>query len=288
MGTPAKTKQVTHAPTNAAAPLVPSFLRVLDSRKETPDIFTLTLQPKRAYTFLPGQFNMLYAFGVGEAAISISGDPADNGRIVHTIRAVGSVTHALAKLRPGDQVGVRGPFGSPWPLAAARKKDVIIVSGGIGLAPLRPFIYHILRSRRQFGRVVVLHGVRLPSDMLFKDDLDRWSNQTDVGLQVAVSQGNALWRGHVGVVTSLLPLVEFDSKRAVAVMCGPEVMMRFAVRELSKRGVSGERVYVSLERNMQCAVGFCGHCQLGPSFVCMNGPVFRYDQISRFFDIREA
>jgi NAD(P)H-flavin reductase len=231
---------------------------------------------------------MLYVFGVGEVPISVSGDAAWPDMLVHTIRAVGSVTNALAKLRRGDAIGIRGPFGSSWPTDAAEGHDVVIVTGGIGLAPLRPAIYHLLKHRKKFGRVCLLYGARTPADLLYFKELEKWRGRFDSQVLVTVDQADASWHGHVGVVTTLFSQAEFDPAKTIGLMCGPEVMMRFTLREFEKRGVPDDRLYVSLERNMQCAIGFCGRCQFGPSFVCMNGPVFRYNQIKNFFAVREA
>lgn len=270
-------------------PMRPVVVRVRDHRQETPDTATLALEaPGAGWSFLPGQFNMLYAFGIGEAAISLSGDPTEGQVQRHTIRAVGSVTNALTRLRPGDAVGIRGPFGSAWPLEAARDHDVVIVAGGIGLAPLRPVIYSLLRHRKDHGRLTLLYGARTPGDLLYTNEFEQWQRLGDFQVLVTVDRGDPSWRGSVGLVTTLFPRVAFDWQRTIGLMCGPEVMMRFVQREFEKRGVSDDRLYVSLERNMQCAVGFCGHCQLGPGFVCMDGPVFPYDRIKQFFNLREA
>lgn len=269
--------------------MVPNVVRVQARQSESADTFTLSLvAPRLDYGFQAGQFNMLYVFGVGEAAISISSDPEHGQSIGHTIRAVGSVTNALAKLKPGDAVGVRGPFGTSWPLEAARGRDVVLVTGGIGLAPLRPTIYHLLRHRRDYGKVILLHGVRSPKDLLYAQEVQAWSQRADFQILVTVDQSDASWRGPIGVVTQLFTQVEFDPQRVIGMMCGPEIMMRFTIREFEKRGVAEDCLFVSLERNMQCAIGFCGHCQFGPSFVCMDGPVFRYDRIKAFFGLREA
>lgn len=275
---------------NKPNPMLPTVLRVRESLRETHDTFTLILESPQAqpFRFAPGQFNMLYVFGVGEAAISLSGDPSQDGSIAHTIRAVGSVTDALKKLKPGDAVGVRGPFGSSWPLEQARGQDVVLVSGGIGLAPLRPVIYHLLKNRADYGRVALLQGARTPADLLYAEELAAWPKRHDIQVSLTVDQPDAGWKGRVGVVTTLFRQLEFDPSRTVGMMCGPEVMMRFTMREFAKRGVAEERMYLSLERNMQCAVGFCGHCQFGPSFVCMDGPVFRFDRVKNFFEVREA
>ncbi len=273
-------------------PLLPVFARIAGRRQETADTFTLTLEPPAARlalaTFRPGQFNMLYLFGVGEAAISTSGDPARTDRIAHTIRAVGSVTHALDRLGPGDEVGLRGPYGSAWPLEAARDHDVVLVSGGIGLAPLRPVLYHLLRRRGDYRRVILLHGSRPPADLLYRDEWETWQKRDGLRALVTVDRGDPSWGDSVGLVTTLFPRVEFDPARTIGMTCGPEVMMRFVLREFERQGVAAERVYLSMERNMQCAVGGCGHCQLGPAFVCADGPVFRADRIRPFLHLVEA
>lgn len=270
--------------------MTPTWFRTRRARRETADTFSLDLEADGGDTqleFQPGQFNMLYVFGVGEVPISISGDPARTDLLVHTTRAVGVVTKAMARLHRGDRIGVRGPFGSAWPMAEAIGKDVVIVTGGIGLAPLRPAIYHLLNRRDEFGRIVILYGARTPDDMLFRDEIRTWRARLDVDLDVSVDRGDGRWRGNVGVVTTLIPRANFDSDNTVALICGPEVMMRFTVQALQQRGLNNSQIYVSMERNMKCAVGFCGHCQFGGSFVCKDGPVYRFDRIEPIFGIRE-
>jgi NAD(P)H-flavin reductase len=191
-------------------------------------------------------------------------------------------------LKRGDVVGVRGPFGSAWPIEESKGKDVVIVAGGIGLAPLRPAIYQLLRNREQYGKVVLLYGTRSPHDILFKQELEQWRSRFDFDVFVTVDRGIGGWRGSVGVVTTLIPRAPFDPSGVVAFLCGPEVMMRFTVRDFQKLGVSMDRTYLSLERNMKCAVGFCGHCLFGPAFICKDGPVFRYDSIRELFGKREV
>ena len=284
----------THQPplTTHAPPMLPAVVRVKSFRRETHDTFTLSLAPPsipgKPYTFLPGQFNMLYGFGLGEVPISMSGDPAVIDSIVHTARVVGVVTGGLARLRTGDCIGMRGPFGSSWPLEAARGSDVVLVSGGIGLPPLRPAIYHLLRNRDQYGRIALLYGARTPADLLYREELEVWNKRGDFQVLTTVDKADMSWRGSIGLVTTLFQRADFDPKRTVGMICGPEVMMRFALNEFESRGVPSERLFLSMERNMQCAIGFCGHCQFGPSFVCMDGPVFRHDRIRTFFDVREA
>jgi NAD(P)H-flavin reductase len=237
---------------------------------------------------------MLYVFGVGEAAISLSGDAQERGLLVHTIRAVGTVTDALVGLKRGATVGVRGPYGSAWPLAEAEGHDLVIVAGGIGLAPLRPVVRHALRHRDRYRRVALLVGARTPDDVLYPDELERWR---EGGLEVLLTVDRAppSWGGEetlvprdIGVVTALLPKVEYDPARTFSMICGPEVMMRFAVRELLGRGLPPARLFLSMERNMRCAVAQCGHCQYGPMFVCKDGPVLAYDRIAFLFGKREV
>ena len=261
--------------------MVPELYRVQRVRQETHDTFTLELRPQSGaarLTFKPGQFNMLYIFGTGEVPISVSGNPT-GATLVHTTRAVGRVTHVMSRLRAGDVIGVRGPFGTPWPIDLARGHDLVIVAGGIGLPPLRPVIYHVLAHRGDYGRVVLLYGTRTPEDILFRAELERWRARFDLELHVTVDRGTPSWHGNVGVVTSLIPKAPFDARSAFAMICGPEVMIRFTAMELERRGVGTDHIYVSLERNMKCAVGFCGHCQFGPYFVCREGPVFAYDRV---------
>lgn len=264
---------------------------VMRRRRETAETFTLSLTPPPGtpFTFTPGQFNMLYIFGVGEVPISISGDPARADVVDHTVRAVGAVTRALASLKQGAVVGLRGPFGRGWPLKAARGHDVVIVAGGIGLAPLRPAIHHLLRRRGDYGRVVLLYGARTPADLLYRAELERWRGRFDMEVLVTVDRGDMDWHGHVGVVTTLFRQAErfFDPARTVAFICGPEVMMRFTLREFQNRDVPDDCIFLSLERNMKCALGFCGHCQFGPAFICKDGPVFPYSEIAPFFMLRE-
>jgi NAD(P)H-flavin reductase len=273
-----------------ADPMRPEVFSVRQTRRETHDTFTLGLIPAAGGAiapFAPGQFNMLYVFGVGEVPISISGDPADRSTLVHTIRDVGTVTAALRRLKRGNTLGVRGPYGSCWPVSEAVEKDVVIVAGGIGLAPLRPAIHHVLSHREQYGRIVILYGARTPDDILFTRDLEDWRARFDVHAYVTVDRALGTWRGHVGVVTNLIPRAPFEPARTVAMVCGPEVMMRFTALELEKRGVPLGRIFVSMERNMKCAVGFCGHCQYGPDFICKDGPVFPFERLRTILMQRE-
>jgi len=271
-------------------PMVTHQYRVQKVKREVHDTFTLELEPvtKKDWSpFQPGQFNMLYAFGVGEIPISISGDPFEPYKLVHTIRSLGAVTNALCSSKPGTIIGVRGPFGKGWPLEQALGNDVVIVAGGVGLPPLRSAICHLLANREKYGRIIVLYGARSPSEMLYVKDLEQWRGRFDVQVDVTVDSAPSGWRGNVALVTALIPKAPFDPYNAVAMVVGPEVMMRFTVIELEKRGLEHRNIYVSMERNMRCGIGHCGHCQFGPYFVCKDGPVFCLEEIKNFFERRE-
>lgn len=277
--------------TNRDAPgvMLPEVCRVLSNDAETHDTFTLRLERESGepFEFLPGQFNMLYGFGMGESAISISGDPEKNGTLIHTIRRVGTVTRALSELNPGDTIGIRGPFGSAWPVDRMFGRDLVFLAGGIGLAPLRPAIYYALNHRERYGKIVILIGARSPKDVIFAREIEQWSEKDGVEIRISVDRATPDWKQHVGVVTHLIAKGGFDPARSSAMMCGPEIMMRYAILELNRRGMDDSGIFLTMERNMKCAVGFCGHCQLGPAFICRDGPVFRYDHFKTWFNQRE-
>jgi NAD(P)H-flavin reductase len=277
------------AMTSTADPMVPRVARVRRRRHEGADVWTLDIDAADdpAGDFLPGQFNMLTKFGVGDIPISMSGDPAERGRLIHTIRAVGAVSTALTGLKSGDTIGLRGPFGTGWPMAEAEGKDVVVIAGGLGLAPLRPALYRLLGDRERYERVSLLYGARSPDTILFRREIENWRGRLDFDVRVTVDHAPSTWRGRVGVVTTLLPLADFDPSNTVAMVCGPEIMMRFAISALSAAGLGNDAIYLSMERNMKCAVGFCGHCQFGPSFICRDGPVFRYDQVAPLLALKE-
>ncbi|TWT91267.1 Anaerobic sulfite reductase subunit B [Stieleria varia] len=239
-----------------------------------------------SYRLRAGQFNMLYLPGIGEAAISVSGDPSDCHELVHTVRAVGNVTNRLALSTVGTTLGVRGPYGSHWPLEQCSGCDVVLIAGGIGLAPLRPVIYELLAKRERFGRIWLLMGARSPSDLLYATQYMNWSYE-GITVQTTVDRPTDDWSGNVGVVTPLVERLELDRPNQTVVMtCGPEIMMRFAARSAQRIGVSTDHIWVSLERNMTCAFGHCGHCQFGPHFICKDGPVLRYDRVAALLEVR--
>jgi NAD(P)H-flavin reductase len=273
----------------SAEPMAPRPFRVRERRPENADTVTVTLEPDDggpALAFAPGQFTMLYAFGVGEVPVSISGDPGA-GALVHTVRAVGAVSRAICAAQPGDTLGVRGPFGSAWPIDRAPGCDVILVAGGIGLAPLMPAFHALVARRAELGRLLLLVGARTPADLLFRDQLERWRGHFDLDVQATVDAGDHAWMGPVGVVTKLIERAELDGGEALAMLCGPEVMMRYSVLELEERGVDPGNIHVSLERNMKCALGHCGRCQLGPLFVCRDGPVLAFERVAPLLAVRE-
>ncbi len=272
----------------AEGPMAPMPFDVLAKRRETVDTWTLELAPRNGeqLSFSPGQFTMLSAAGAGEVPISICGDADARGRLLHTVRAVGLATEAICAAAVGATISVRGPFGSAWPMEEVEGSDVVIAAGGIGLPPLRPAILRMLARRERYGRLILLYGGRSPDQLLFTDELEEWS-QRGVEVHVTVDSAGPEWLGHVGVVTRMIGRAGIDGERAFVMSCGPEVMMRFLVAGLSEHGVSEERMFVSMERNMQCGIGHCGHCQLGPTLVCRDGPVYRWSEIEPWLRIRE-
>lgn len=239
------------------------------------------------YDFVPGQFNMLYLPGAGDSAISMSGDPSRRDGWTHTVRVAGNVTRTLAGLQPGQTLGLRGPFGTGWPVDRLTGNDVLIVAGGLGMAPLRPLIYHLINNRDQFGNVWLICGARTPDGLLYLSEQDQWRSH-GIDVQLTVDQPKPGWTGHIGVVTLLverLRLVRPEQTHLVA--CGPEVMMKYAASSGLRLGLTPDRIWVSLERNMQCAAGLCGHCQLGPEFICKDGPVLRFDRIRSYLFVEQ-
>jgi len=270
---------VTHA-----SHTIPLSARVIDRIQESPDIFTLNLcledaGARFAYRFTPGQFNMLYLEGVGEVPISVSSDPDDSQFIGHTIRVQGRVTQAMSVLKPGDSLGLRGPFGIGWPMAEISGRDVLLVTGGLGCAPVVSVIRYLLGRRESFRRLVIIQGVKHANDLIWREQYMEWAAVPQTQVLLAASQQSPLWPWHVGRPTELVNQVQFDPANAIALMCGPEGMMKAAAELLEQRGLPGEYIYLSMERNMQCATGHCGHCQIGPLFTCRDGPVFAWPRI---------
>ncbi len=272
----------TAAEPNEAGAMAPAPFRVVTREQDTADTWTLSLEPLSgaAPTVTPGQFMMVYAFGIGEVPISVSGLP-----LVLTVRAVGAVTRAVCAAEPGKILGLRGPFGNSWPIDEAAGSDVVVIAGGIGLAPLRPLVLRVLAERERYGAAALLYGARTPADLLYTRRLDGWRRTIDVRVTVDTAGGD--WSGRVGVVTKLLGDVPIRPEVTSAFVCGPEIMMRFAARALLDRGVPAARIAVSMERHMECGVGLCGHCQLGPTLICRDGPVYSYAELAPWLGVRE-
>jgi len=267
--------------TAALVPLKASIARV---RVETSNVRTYYVKlPDGLELPKPGQFNMLYVHGVGEVPISVSDLDEESRVVAHTVRFVGSVTKTFELLKEGDLIGFRGPYGIGWPMDAAYGKNIVLVAGGIGLPPLRPVIREVARNRSAFGKLIILYGARTPEDLMFSYEYGDYESIPNTEFYVTVDKPSEGWRGNVGVVTNLIKHVDVDPSESYAFICGPEIMMKFAVRELLKRGFKTNKIYLSLERRMKCGVGLCGHCQMGPYFVCKHGPVFPLWFISRYF-----
>jgi NAD(P)H-flavin reductase len=272
-------------------PMLPYWAKINEIQPEAPGVATFWLKfddesVQKGFSFQPGQFNMVYVPGYGEAAISISSAAQDNQRIGHTVRSIGNVTHKMAKLKVGDSVGVRGPFGSYWPLEEAKGSDILIATGGIGFPPLRPVLYHILRHRSDYGRVVLLNGARTPKDLQYTTEYETWSNN-GIETMSTVDRADDTWTGQVGVVPILFYRLRMEPQRSYVFTCGPEIMIRYVLFEAMARRVPLNRIFMSLERNMKCGLGSCGHCQIGPYFVCRDGPIFSLEKLQPYYNVEE-
>lgn len=274
---------------NQTDPWVPVIYEVIDRKEENDNVVTLDIKPvndEAIDPIKPGQFNMLYTFGKGEIPISVS-SLDEHPAIIHTIQNVGLISESFVKLTIGARLGVRGPFGSSWPVELGIDKDIIIVAGGLGLAPLRPAIEHIANNRESYGKFNVLYGTRSPENIFFHEDIISWQADPRLNFLITVDHSFKNWRGHVGTVTQLVHFADFNPGNCIAFVCGPEVMMRFTVSELVKSGITEENIYISMERNMKCGIGHCGHCQFGPTFICKDGPVFKSTDIMPYLRIKE-
>ena len=264
---------------------------ILERIQESPDLFTWRLkftddEMQKNYEFAPGQFNMLYLYGVGEVPISIVSDPKDSHIIDHAIRVVGRVTKGMQNLKAGDRIGLRGPYGRGWPMQQAENKDVIVVTGGLGCAPVVSVITYIEHRRDLFGHLNIVQGVKHSNDFIWKERYDHWREMPDTQVLLAADVGESIWPWHVGPVTGLFDSLKYDIDNCIIMMCGPEGMMHAVSNEMIERNVNPSDMYLSMERNMQCAVGHCGHCQYGSQFICKDGPVFSYPEISDLFSVK--
>ena len=269
-------------------PYLPQVAKIVERIDESPSLFTLRLQfvdpqVQAAYQFEPGQFNMLSLHGVGEIPISIVSDPKDEQIIDHTIRAVGRVSNAMSRLKAGEFLGVRGPYGRGWPMQDAEQRDVVIVTGGLGCAPVVSVINYIVQRRERFGKLNIVQGVKHSSDFIWRERYDHWRKTPDTTVLLAADEGVALWPWHIGRVTDLFDQLDFDPLQVSIMLCGPEGMMRVVVKQMLDRNVADNNIWLSMERNMQCAVGHCGHCQYGGKFICKDGPVFSYAELKPLF-----
>ena len=267
-------------------PYLPHEVDIIQIVDETHDTKTFRLafkdaQIKEQFSFLPGQFNMLTLFGIGEAPISISSDHNQQDYFDHTVRKVGNVTKAMFRLKEGASLRVRGPYGRGWPLEQAQGKDILLVAGGIGLAPLRPLIFNCLQNRDKYGKVEILYGARTPLDALFINQWNEWNAVEGVTFRPTVDgvPPGVEWNNSVGLVTKLFDSMDSTPGNTHVVMCGPEIMMKFAVQGLLNKGFSPKDIFLSLERRMNCGISKCGFCQIGPKFVCQDGPVFSYYEL---------
>ncbi|MCC6955440.1 MAG: FAD/NAD(P)-binding protein [Anaerolineales bacterium] len=261
---------------------MPVLGRIIDVKPMTAleRLFTIELPDGMSLGHRPGQFVEVSVFGIGEAPISISSSPSRSDRTFELcVRNVGDVTGALHRMKAGDQIGIRGPFGRGFPIEKFRGKDVLFAPGGLGLAPLRSLINQVLDERALFDRVIILYGAKSPSEMLFKDELAEWDARTDVELMLTVDQGDDTWKGNVGVITTLFKHISINPRNTVGVTCGPPVMYRFVLMEFFGKGISEGNIYLSLERRMKCGIGKCGHCQINNVYACQSGPVFPYSEI---------
>lgn len=262
-------------------PYLPREARIVARTEESPNTFSLylVLTDGEPYAFEPGQFNMLYLYGVGEVPISIVGEDRDSGVLTHTIRTLGRVTQGLAQLNVGDCIGLRGPYGRGWPMREAEGRNIIVVTGGLGCAPSVSIIHHILEHRERYGHLSILQGVKHTDDLIWRSQYDAWAAIPDVQVMLAADVAEPGWHGHVGLVTALFEQLHIDAERTTAMLCGPEMMMNAAASGLHQRGIAAGQIHLSMERNMQCAVGHCGHCQFGGRFVCRDGPVFPWPEV---------
>lgn len=267
-------------------------VRIAEITEETPGVATYDLQftdpqEARAYAFQPGQFNMLYMPGVGESAISLSSLGRREGEIAHTIRIAGNVTQTLARLGRGGTLGLRGPFGNPWPLDQCRGRNVVVVSGGLGLAPLRPVVQTVLAHPDRFGRLTVLSGARHPENLLYQTAYSAW-RESGATVEATVDEADSKWNGHVGVVSKLVDRMDLpEPAETTFLICGPDAMMWHTAQSAIDRGVPTENIWLNLERNMNCGIGLCGHCQFGPEFVCKEGPIIPFERLAPLLHVKD-
>lgn len=266
-------------------------VRITAAKAEIPGVITYRLKfvdrgVEDTFSVCPGQFNMLYVPGYGESAISVSGYDEQNRELLHTVRVAGNVTRALSRLNAGDELGLRGPFGQGWPMKAAQGGHLVLIAGGLGFAPIRSAIEAAIRDHTRYEKISILAGARSPDQLLYPDQYEQWK-AAGVELRLTVDRATSKWNGHVGVVPLLVDRLKIsDPEKTTVMVCGPEVMMWYTAKSAIEQGIPVDRIWLSMERNMNCAIGHCGHCQFGPSFICKDGPVLRYDRIASYLKIK--
>ncbi|ARB93721.1 FAD/NAD(P)-binding protein [Legionella longbeachae] len=270
-------------------PYLPLEAIIVERTQESATIFSLHLrfldpEHHNQFLFYPGQFNMLYLYGVGEVAISIVSDPEKKETLTHTIRAIGRVTKALQKLQPGDRIGIRGPFGRGWPLEQTQGKDIIVLTGGLGCAPSVSIVHYILARRENYGHLSILQGVKHSDDFIFRKQYEIWQQSPNTIIHIAADQAGPKWPWATGYITDMINKINLTPHNTAVMMCGPEMMMNTAVKLLTQKGISEHDIYLSMERNMECGIGQCGHCQYGGFFICKDGPIFAYSEIKELFN----
>ena len=274
-------------PTLDGSPYLPRWAEIsrIEKLTESEKLFQLHLSNGKPLGHKPGQFVEVSVLGIGEAPISISSPPINDNSFELAVRKVGNLTNAMHRLGVGDKLGIRGPFGTNFPIEEAKGKDILFVAGGIGLVPLRSFIKFVLEHRKDYGEVTILFGARNPSEQLFLSELEEWRGRKDIQYLETVDRADATWKGNVGVITTLFPKVQVDPSKTICVVVGPPVMYRFVIMETKAKGIPDTQIFLSLERRMKCGLGKCGHCQINNIYVCQDGPVLRYSDI---FGLEEA
>jgi sulfite reductase subunit B len=270
---------------NNKNPYRPIETEVLDVITESPTIITLKLRPKEELGFETGQFIELTVPGVGEAPFTPSSSPSLREKMDVTVMKVGKVTNEIHNLNKGNIVGLRGPYGKGYPLDDFKGKEILVLGGGVGLAPLRSLMYALFGRMNDFKRVYFRYGARTPKDIIYKEEVKQWSQRSDLDFRITVDDGDESWTGHVGLVTTILDGMAIEANKGIGVVCGPPIMMKFGTLKLLELGFKEENIYLSMEKNMSCGFGKCGHCRIGTYYTCKDGPVFTYDKIKKFPNI---
>lgn len=266
-------------------PYRPIETEVINVNDETPTIRTIELKPKEQIEFKAGQFVELTVPGVGEAPFTPSSRSSNKDMIHLTVMKVGKVTEVVHQLKKGDIVGLRGPLGTGYPIDDFTGKEILVVGGGCGFAPLRSLMYSFFDKSGEFKKIFFRGGCKTSSELIYREEMDEWAKRDDLNLELTVDVGDDAWKGPVGVVTTILDDIDMDYPSGIAIVCGPPIMMKFATMKLIRMGFKDENIYLSIEKNMSCGIGKCGHCRIGTYYACKDGPVFSYDKIKMFSEI---